>query len=743
MGWSSRRARAVLLTTLLMLVLVPSTGAQTETPAVLDQAMNSIELVPEESVLVHIQVASNSSALLSWSCSSCTVEVDDTSGGTSTTAHGTSMLSIQVEETTTLEVSLSSTTAESVTLMVLKDIDDEHHHAVRPSPGTEASTAHLGVCVQAADCVDVSTGSLSSQLNLASEAMFLHAGDVQASEAEYLVFNASQGDTLEWQWVATTHAFNLQMYHQTDDEEHVLAGNFSSTASSSQNGQQPVAAAYWTAPDDGRFVARLSTDDAHAIWGAQVLLHPHRSVETLVGVNLTQGVNILGHANTTSPFDWSEVEALHLQARAGTVEVSVDQLLNGAWVKGTSNVLHAGETIAVYPYPDVEVGRIHIVNTPVFSLDVHLESFADHNHVDAPSHLPDNLEVDNTSWPVLNLTEATSGQLTLAVHDTTDTYRLVVDGWEDSIHFVQFVVDGPIEGLELQLWDMDQATSETLATDITQPVGDQLKIGLQVGRGTHFLQIRFQNASEATPHLWGENVEPRTYVLQASYSLIDEGEEPWFPPSDDAVYWGNIARWFMGILFLLPVVYLIVHVQRSKSYAASVAEKKQRLAWYTSRLDSGESNVKQARTDMAKALHAVAQLEWQDGLEAWGPQRLEHRTEDVALAVWSVDERLATTEGAWPVVVGVHVINGTWDLAALRFDAPEGEAYEVVHVEPRFLFQGEEVFLDTMGPGHRTYLVVELNGTAAQVDLELNGRMDGEPFAARIPESLVRNEANS
>ena len=362
------------------------------------------------------------------------------------------------------------------------------------------------------------------------------------------------------------------------------------------------------------------------------------------------------------------------------------------------------------------------------------------SHVDAPSHLPENLQVDNTSWPVLNLTKTTNGQLTLAVHDTTDTYRLVVDGWEDSIHFVQFVVDGSIEGLELQLWDMDQATSETLATDITQPVGDQLKIGLQVGRGTHFLQIRFQNASEAAPHLWGEDVEPRTYVLQASYSLIDEGEEPWFPPSDDAVYWGNIARWFMGILFLLPVVYLIIHVQRSKSYAASVAEKKQRLAWYTSRLDSGESNVKQARTDMAKALHAVAQLEWQDGLEAWGPQRLEHRTEDVALAVWRVDERLATTEGAWPVVVGVHVINGTWDLAALRFDAPEGEAYEVVHVEPRFLFQGEEVFLDTMGPGHRAYLVVELNGTAAQVDLELNGRMDGEPFAARIPESLVRND---
>ena len=105
-----------------------------------------------------------------------------------------------------------------------------------------------------------------------------------------------------------------------------------------------------------------------------------------------------------------------------------------------------------------------------------------------------------------------------------------------------------------------------------------------------------------------------------------------------------------------------------------------------------------------------------------------------------MDERLATVERAWPVVVGVHVMNGTWDLAALRFDSPDGEPYRVVHVEPRFLFQGEEVFLDTMGPGHQAYLIVELQGNAANVDVELNGRMDGEPFAARVPETLQRDQ---
>ena len=129
----------------------------------------------------------------------------------------------------------------------------------------------------------------------------------------------------------------------------------------------------------------------------------------------------------------------------------------------------------------------------------------------------------------------------------------------------------------------------------------------------------------------------------------------------------------MGLLFLLPVIYLVVHVKRSQAFAAAVAAKKARLLWYIERLDSGESSAKQARMDMSKALRAVSELEWIDGLEAWGPKRLEHRTEDIALAVWSVDPRLATVNEGWPIVVGVHVLNGTWDLAALRFDAPEGQ----------------------------------------------------------------------
>jgi hypothetical protein len=115
----------------------------------------------------------------------------------------------------------------------------------------------------------------------------------------------------------------------------------------------------------------------------------------------------------------------------------------------------------------------------------------------------------------------------------------------------------------------------------------------------------------------------------------------------------------------------------------------------------------------------------------------EHRTEGLGMAVWKLDPRLAKTEGAHPIMLGIHVIEGQWELAALRFDAPEGQAWEVVNVEPKFLHRGEEIFVDTMRPGNLTFLTLELKGHASNVDIELNGRCNGEASAARIPQTIT------
>ena len=40
----------------------------------------------------------------------------------------------------------------------------------------------------------------------------------------------------------------------------------------------------------------------------------------------------------------------------------------------------------------------------------------------------------------------------------------------------------------------------------------------------------------------------QNYSITTYYELVDEGEEPWFPPDDNAKN-GEIARWFMVYYF--------------------------------------------------------------------------------------------------------------------------------------------------------------------------------------------------
>ncbi|MEC7112459.1 MAG: hypothetical protein VXW72_02890, partial [Candidatus Thermoplasmatota archaeon] len=111
-----------------------------------------------------------------------------------------------------------------------------------------------------------------------------------------------------------------------------------------------------------------------------------------------------------------------------------------------------------------------------------------------------------------------------------------------------------------------------------------------------------------------------------------------------------------------------------------------------------------------------------------------------SIAVWNLDSRLAKSLGNWPLLVGLNTENETWGIAAFRFDAPYGQALSVEHVEPRLLHQGEEVFVDTIAKGTTIFLTVDLAGEATQVDVELNGHVDGVPRGMRIPTALTRFE---
>jgi hypothetical protein len=226
-------------------------------------------------------------------------------------------------------------------------------------------------------------------------------------------------------------------------------------------------------------------------------------------------------------------------------------------------------------------------------------------------------------------------------------------------------------------------------------------------------------------------------MISTASEMIEEGYAPYFPPDDDTVKWGEVARWFMGLLFLAPCLYFAVIFSSNRKRGMEMSLKTEQLAWFKHQMDSGGAQPNTLRKSLDKSLQAIAQLDWSTACTTWGSPDGQHRTEGVAMAAWILDPRLAKTDGGLPIMVGIHVLKGNWELAALRLDAPEGQPWEVVNVEPRFLHRGEEIFLDTMREGNITFLTLEIRGQSDAVDVELNGRSDGQPTAARMPQALL------
>lgn len=745
MGGINQRGLAFFLVVLLSMTLPVTAQSNASNEALVDGRIVQISLDNTAPYQNDISVQAGTYVSLTVACDSCSVTLQSDTGSLS---NGLRIMHF-TENDTSLNMSISSETAQDAAYFLRTNISD-NFPTLRPSPSTQVTYTTTAACTLAADCMDVLRGSLASYPPTELVESAIHSGVIESEHDEFIAIEMTEGQTLEWQWLDLHKATSVEMYFQNQESEILLNGSLSGEQGYTElttyiSGQESTLseplAQWWVAPTDGRIVARISSEISPTVWSAMLMTYDAQPSTSLIGQDLLYGTTLLGHSATISPFDWNDTRSMDLHSRLGSVTLRVDQLLNGNWIEGELRTLEKGESIRAFPYPGIVGGRLVVSDSPAFSVEFLMHEFTDAGSgIEAPSSRLMDLNQSNASWPLASINSSTRGELTLAVHDTSDTYRISVPGWEDSVHFIQFEIIGNVSNLEAVLWDIDQTTSEPLSTAPSVLTSDGIRVSGQVGRGTHFLQIRLINSSMGTQHLWGENVPPLEYTINPAYQLIDEGDEPWFPPSDEAVKWGEIARWFLGGLFLLPVAFVLISARRNRNYGLELLAMKERLAWYKERLDSGELNVHATQRDLVRALHAVAQLEWEDGVSAWGTPALKHRTEGLDIAVWHLDSRMAKTPSAWPLVIGLHVIEGDWDLAALRFDAPEGQPLTVTHVEPRFLFQGEEVFLDTLKKGHRTFLTVELSGDNSIVDIELNGRMDTRPFAAKIPMSLSRSE---
>ena len=154
------------------------------------------------------------------------------------------------------------------------------------------------------------------------------------------------------------------------------------------------------------------------------------------------------------------------------------------------------------------------ISANVFHIELASTSFDDiESGLEAPSLPPILASTNNSSWPVLDVQGPNRiGEFTRSVGDSSDVYRIEIDAWEDSIHFVKIDIEGDINAFEIELVEKDQNDwSEVESKTKTVTLG-KLTVALEVSRGTHFFRISMLNTTTNTA--WGEYSEPTKYIAK-------------------------------------------------------------------------------------------------------------------------------------------------------------------------------------------------------------------------------------
>lgn len=664
---------------------------------------------------------------LSLNCDQCAVKL--ALDGVETVV--TSTLNLQAVDDQIARLTITSPIEEFVSYSLIEAID-ESHPTVRPSPGEAMDHAQPWTCNVDAECFNSTRGIDSVSTEEFHSEQFL-TGILQPDQAEFIAIPATMGQTLELKFAHLTADVDVELFFQNQTET-LLNNTLSHDAPLPTNG--PTESRYWHASEDGRFIIKISSQSPETGYALMRAIHTNEQASQMI--ELGSNSILHGHHSKTFVVETNDTFAVTIGPLYSSFTGHVEQLVSGSWLSATSVEFHHHQPTHIYPYPNASAFRLSI-DGERFAFELSGMSFADlQSGQDAPSVRPSSKGLSNNSWPLLNApSEAVEGELTLSIHDTADVFKIEVVGYESSIHLIQIkVMSEHLERLQLELWDLDQDNWEVVDERHVEPVNGKLQTALEFPPGTHFVRISHVDVANATNHTWGSNIERLPYVVTTAYTIIDEGDEPYFPPDDAAVKWGEIARWVMGLLFLVPCAYFGLAFSTNRKIARELSIKTAQLEWFKRQMDSGEEQPATLRKSLDRSLQAITQLDWATACDTWGPTDIEHRTESLAMAAWRLDRRLAKQSDSQPIMVGIHVIEGNWELAALRFDAPEGGSWTVGQVKPKFLHRGEEIFVDAMREGNLTFLTLELQGSATAVDIEMNGRWNGEAMAARIPSTL-------
>ncbi|MDP6870331.1 MAG: hypothetical protein QGI21_06130 [Candidatus Poseidoniaceae archaeon] len=586
---------------------------------------------------------------------------------------------------------------------------------LRPSPQDQFETKEITLCSQNGYTDYYCQGTYNS-------------GNLTNDSADVFGFNVTDNEIVEVRLVASSADVDVSFHLQTNNTE-IMFSEAISTSTNTSIGENIIE---YLIPDlAGRIIVTVKSNSPSAYWGINVIRNDLSEFNTITHLDTITGTGpvklFYPLAEDSSLLVTKSIEKYNPEQE---IQINYRYVRQSGTVETTYSAF-SGDRIASQ---DGIVGIELSWNCTCswqssFALSRHYDAGSS---ADAPSAIPTNGDVDNASWPLIIMDGAMyTGQLTLFLDDTSDVLRVETSGWNESIHLVDLIVEGDISKLEITIWDIEQHSWQILDSITATYSMNSIKASLEVGRGTHFIRIAHINGSSAST----EEIENIDWQLRVSTAVLDEGEEPWFPPSEKVKTAANWFYWIMGAFMLLPVLIFFRGIKKEKDFAmsleADLERKRNRLQWLREKLDKGDF----VQKDLTKSLKAIASLEWETAIEVWGAPTLRHHTEGIDLAIWALDERLCK---GWPILIGINPQERDWEVAAIRFESPEGEQWNVANVEPKLLFREDEVFLDVLSKGSRFFVQIELNGKSNKLDLHLSGMVGDKPMAAKPSKTIYR-----
>ncbi len=302
----------------------------------------------------------------------------------------------------------------------------------------------------------------------------------------------------------------------------------------------------------------------------------------------------------------------------------------------------------------------------------------------------------------------------LGIGDSVDIHPLEITDENGSLIFIRPEMDSPvtyqIQELNPDSWQILNYTNGSI---------------ISIPKGNHAIRV------EGLSPILGE-VDYEFTILYLGENIPDEGEY-----RDLSHLFTNFYI-LIGFLMILPLLVVLwwnrsTILQRHWIARDNKKHDLERLKMLRRRLSESIEDVLISPREIENALGKLGESPWDGILEEWGNPDLRHMTDQIEVCAWR-------PVGVNFLIIGIRTFEKMWELTAINLNSPEGTSVEIRGVEPSYLCEGGDVFLDSLEPHSRKFLRVSIGGTPSSIELEVSGLVDGEPLAAVPREALLWNE---